>query len=53
LNVFIVGSVTNVPVGTVFRGIMPFLIADFIVLALIIMVPNLALYIPEISSAVN
>jgi tripartite ATP-independent transporter DctM subunit len=53
LNVFIVGSVTNVPVGTVFRGIMPFLIADFIVLALIIIFPNLALYIPEISSAVN
>jgi tripartite ATP-independent transporter DctM subunit len=53
LNVFIVGSVTNVPVGTVFRGIMPFLIADFIVLALIIIFPNLALYIPGISSAVN
>jgi tripartite ATP-independent transporter DctM subunit len=53
LNVFIVGSVTNVPVGTVFRGIMPFLIADFSVLALIIIFPNLALYIPEISSAVN
>ena len=53
LNVFIVGSVTNVPVGTVFRGIMPFLIADFVVLALIIIFPNLALYIPGISSAVN
>jgi TRAP-type C4-dicarboxylate transport system permease large subunit len=52
LNVFIVGSVTNVPVGTVFRGITPFLIADFIVLALIILFPNLALYIAEISSAV-
>lgn len=53
LNVFIVGSVTNVPVGTVFRGIMPFLIADFIVLALIIIFPNLALYIAEVASAVN
>ena len=53
LNVFIVGSVTNVPVGTVFRGIMPFLIADFTVLALIILFPDLALYIPGISSAVN
>jgi tripartite ATP-independent transporter DctM subunit len=53
LNVFIVGSVTNVPVGTVFRGIMPFLIADFSVLALILIFPNLALYIPEISSAVK
>ena len=53
LNVFIVGSVTNVPVGTVFRGIMPFLIADFVVLALVITFPSLALYIAEMSSAVN
>ena len=53
LNVFIVGSVTKVPVGTVFRGIMPFLIADFIVLALIILFPSLALYIAELSSSVN
>ena len=53
LNVFIVGSVTSVPVGTIFRGIMPFLIADFTVLALIIIFPDLALYIPGISSAVN
>ena len=53
LNVYIVGSVTNVPVGTVFRGIMPFLIADFAVLALIIIFPDLALYIAEMSTAVN
>ena len=53
LNVYIVGAVTKVPVSTVFRGIMPFLIADFTVLGLIILFPQLALYIPQISSAVG
>ena len=53
LNVFIVGSVTDVPVGTVFRGIMPFLVADFTVLALIILFPDLALTIPQIASGVK
>jgi hypothetical protein len=32
---------------------MPFLIADFIVLALVIIFPDLALYIPEIATAVK
>ena len=53
LNVYIVSAVTKVPVSTVFRGIMPFLIADFTVLGLIIFFPQLALYIPQISSAVG
>ncbi|MBU2647474.1 TRAP transporter large permease [bacterium] len=53
LNVYIVGAVTKVPVSTVFRGIMPFLIADFTVLFLIVLFPQLALYIPQLSSAVG
>ncbi len=53
LNVYIVGAVTKVPVSTVFRGIMPFLVADFTVLGLIILFPQLALYIPRISSAMG
>ncbi len=53
LNVFIVGSVTKVPVATVFRGTVPFLITDLVVLGLIIGFPALSLYIPGISSALN
>ena len=51
LNVYIVSAVTKVPVSTVFRGITPFLIADFVVLGLIIGFPLLVLYIPQLSSA--
>ncbi len=53
LNVFIVSNVTKVPVWIVFRGVMPFLITDFAVLAIIVAFPPLVLLIPEISGALG
>lgn len=46
LNCFVVSSTTGVPVGTVFRGVWPFVLIDLLVLALIIAIPALALWIP-------
>jgi len=48
INVFMVKSVApDVPVGTIFRGIWPFLIAMIICIILLTIFPDLALYLPR------
>ncbi len=47
LNIFILASVTDVPIGTMFRGIVPFVISDFAHVALLVAVPSLSLFLPQ------
>jgi C4-dicarboxylate transporter DctM subunit len=47
MNVFILSGVSGVPLGTIFRGIIPFVVADFAHLALLIAVPALSLFLPS------
>ena len=48
LNVYTVkGVVKEVPMGTIFRGMVPFLIADFVVLALLYLFPWFSLFLPR------
>ena len=48
LNVFVVrGVAADVPLRTVFRGVMPFLLAMIVGLILIILIPQIALLIPN------
>ena len=47
LNVFILSGVINVPAGTVFRGVLPFVLADFFHIALLVAVPPLSLWLPS------
>lgn len=47
LNVYVIqGIAGDIPLATIFRGIVPFLLADFLHLALLIAVPALALWLP-------
>jgi len=47
LNVFVIkGVAKDVPMGVIFRGIVPFLMADFVHVALLIAVPQVALFLP-------
>lgn len=47
INVFIIKGVAgDVPMYTIFRGIVPFLIADLVHLALLLAVPQIALFLP-------
>ncbi|HJX13985.1 MAG TPA: TRAP transporter large permease [Dehalococcoidales bacterium] len=47
LNVYVIRGVAgDVPIGTIFRGIVPFLIADIFEVALLISVPQLSLFLP-------
>jgi C4-dicarboxylate transporter DctM subunit len=47
LNIFILASVTDVTIGTMYRGIVPFVIADFAHVALLVAVPSLSLFLPQ------
>jgi TRAP-type C4-dicarboxylate transport system permease large subunit len=47
LNIFTVAGVaTDVPLETIFRGVAPFLLSIFLVVLLITVFPNLALFLP-------
>ncbi|MDB5670023.1 MAG: transporter large permease, partial [Alphaproteobacteria bacterium] len=52
LNVYVIQAMAkDIPLTTIFRGIIPFLIADFFHLALIIFVPAIVLWLPGIARA--
>ena len=46
MNVFVVSGVTRMPVTEVFKGIWPFVVTELIILALLVMLPQLALWFP-------
>ena len=47
LNIFVIrAQLPDIALGTVFRGIGPFLIADAVLIALLILFPQLALWLP-------
>jgi len=49
MNVFVVqGVVKHVPMQVIFRGMVPFLLADLAVLALLVTFPSLSLYLPNL-----
>lgn len=49
LNVYVLHEMArDIPLGTMFRGIVPFLLTDFLHLALLIAVPALTLWLPQV-----
>ena len=49
LNIFVIrAQLPDVELGTVFRGILPFLAADAVLIALLLLFPQLALWLPGI-----
>lgn len=52
MNVYVVHSLArDIPLMSVFKGIVPFLLADLAHVALLIAVPGLALFLPELLGA--
>ncbi|MFC1945998.1 TRAP transporter large permease [Chloroflexota bacterium] len=47
MQVFILSGITGTPIGTIFRGIIPFAIADVLHIALLVAIPQLSLFIPN------
>ncbi|HJX12970.1 MAG TPA: TRAP transporter large permease [Dehalococcoidales bacterium] len=47
LNVFVLAGVTDVPLSTIFRGVLPFVAAMIICVIIITLFPEIALFIPS------
>ena len=47
LNAYVAAGQTNVPLGIVFRGVIPFIVIDLVVLCILIAFPEITLYLPS------
>jgi TRAP-type C4-dicarboxylate transport system permease large subunit len=51
LNLFVIkGVVQDIGVGTLYRGILPFIVADVIRILLLILIPSMALWLPTLAA---
>jgi tripartite ATP-independent transporter DctM subunit len=52
LNIYVLqGVAKDLSLGTIFRGVIPFLVADFLHLACLIAIPAMALWLPSVVGA--
>jgi tripartite ATP-independent transporter DctM subunit len=52
MNVYIIHNIAkDIPLTTVFKGIVPFLISDFVHVLLLILIPGLVLFLPGLTGA--
>lgn len=49
--VFVVKNITKVPLGVIYKGVAPFLVALFILLILLLVFPQLSLWLPSVLMA--
>ncbi len=47
MNIFVLNSITDVPITTMFRGVIPFIIADIVHVGLLIAIPSISLFLPN------
>jgi tripartite ATP-independent transporter DctM subunit len=48
LNVFIIKGISGVPIGTIFRGVFPHLVADAIQIVFLVAFPQITLFLPNL-----
>ena len=48
MNVFAISGITDVPITTVYKGILPFFIANVILIAIIVAFPQISLWFPSL-----
>lgn len=48
LNVYVIQGITGEPMGTIFKGVVPFLIADICEIILLIAIPQITLFLPNL-----
>lgn len=49
MNVYVIAGVSDVPLETIFKGVLPFWITMFIFIALLIVFPQLVLFLPNLT----
>jgi len=47
---FVLSGMSGVPLGTIYRGVLPFVIADFLHIAMLIAFPIISLFLPNLMS---
>jgi tripartite ATP-independent transporter DctM subunit len=47
LNMFVLKSVGDVPISTIFTGVLPFVAADLVKLAILVLIPAISLWLPS------
>ncbi|MBN2060263.1 MAG: TRAP transporter large permease subunit [Deltaproteobacteria bacterium] len=47
INVFVLAGVTDIPMGKIYKGIIPFLITDLIQVFLLVVFPQICLFLPQ------
>jgi TRAP-type C4-dicarboxylate transport system permease large subunit len=49
MNVYVIhGIAPDIPVSTIFRGVVPFYLADLVHLAMLIVLPAITLWLPSV-----
>jgi tripartite ATP-independent transporter DctM subunit len=48
INVFVVSGVTKVPIGTIYRGVYPYIVGLYICLFLFLLFPQISLWLPNL-----
>jgi C4-dicarboxylate transporter, DctM subunit len=48
INVFVVSGIAKVPIGTVYKGIYPFILGMYVCLFLLLLIPEIALWLPNL-----
>jgi tripartite ATP-independent transporter DctM subunit len=52
LNVYVIQGITNEDMGTIFKGVFPFIIADACEIVLLIAIPQITLFLPSLMSGI-
>ena len=47
MEVYILSGISGIPAGTIFRGVMPFLLAVLVCIIILILFPQIALFLPS------
>lgn len=48
LNVFIIKGISGVPIGTIFKGVVPHLIADLLQVIVLLLFPQIVMFLPNL-----
>lgn len=51
MNCFVIAGVTGIKLETVFRGVAPFLVCEAVIVAILLMFPDIVLWLPELIAA--
>ncbi|MFC1914433.1 TRAP transporter large permease [Chloroflexota bacterium] len=46
-TLFVISGITDVPIGTIIRGVIPFIFIEMLMIAIVILLPQIALWLPS------